>query len=313
MHCGVDVGGTKVLAVAIDPSDPARPVAVRRRPSAQDGDALIEAIEAAVASLEADCGAALAVVGVGMAGIVDRDGVVRYSPNIAGVLDLDLRRRLRAGLRRPVTVENDANAAVWAESRIGAGRGRRHVALVTLGTGIGTGFLLGGRLIRGWNGFAGESGHMVVEQTGPRHVTGARGPWEYYASGAGLGRLAREAAARGRFGGAVAEAGSVGAVRGEHVHARLAAEDPEARAVLDEYCRYAAVGVANIVHILDPEVVIISGGLVDIGEPLVRGIEKWTNRRLLGGSRRPQVRVVPARLGSQAGAVGAALLAAEAA
>ena len=187
------------------------------------------------------------------------------------------------------------------------------MALVALGTGLGTGFVLDGRLYRGWNGFAGESGHMTIEMSGPEHVTGGHGPWEYYASGTGLGRLARQAAARGDFDGAINEAGSASSIRGEHVHALVAKGDPDALAVLHELCRYTAVGVANLVHVLDPEVVVIAGGLVDIGEPLVRGIEEWTHRLVLGGDLRRKVRVVAAQLGSQAGAIGAALLASGAA
>ena len=313
MYCGLDIGGTKVLGVAVHPGDPTTPVAVRRDATTADGDALIETITQMVASLESECGAPFSAVGVGIAGLVDSDGVLKYSPNIDGVLDLDLRRRLRSVWRRPVVVENEATAAAWAESLHGAARGCQSVALVALGTGLGTGFVFDGRLYRGWNGFAGESGHMTIEMSGPEHVTGAAGPWEYYASGTGLGRLARQAAARGDLDGAIDEAGSVSAIRGEHVHALVAKGDPDALVVLDEFCRCAAVGVANLVHVLDPEMVVIAGGLVDIGKPLVRGIEAWTHRLVLGGDQRRRVQVVPAQLGSQAGAIGAALLASEAA
>ena len=313
MYCGLDIGGTKVLGVAVQPGDLTAPVAVRRDATTADSQTLIETITRMVAALEAECGTAFSAVGVGIAGLVDSHGVLKYSPNIDGVLDLDLRRRLRSQWRRPVVVENEATAAAWAESLYGAGRGSRHVALVALGTGLGTGFVFDGRLYRGWNGFAGESGHMTVEMSGPEHVTGAPGPWEYYASGTGLGRLARQAAARGDFDSAISEARSVSAIRGEHVHALVAKGDPDALVVLDEFCRFTAVGVASLVHVLDPEVVVIAGGLVDIGEPLVRGIEAWTHRLVLGGDHRRKVQVVPAQLGSQAGAIGAALLASEAA
>ena len=309
MYCGLDIGGTKVLGIAVHPDDPAVGVAARRAATVADGEALIATMTEMIADLEADCGEAFSAVGVGIAGLVDSSGVLKYSPNIDGVLDLDIRRRLRTEWRRPVVVENEATAAVWAESLHGAARGCRHVALIALGTGLGTGFVFDGRVYRGWNGFAGESGHMTVEMSGPEHVTGARGPWEYYASGTGLGRLARQAAARGDLEAAVAVAGSVDAIRGEHVHTLVTSGDPDALAVLDEFCRYTAVGVANLVHVLDPEMVVIAGGLVDIGEPLVRGIEVWTHRMVLGGEQRQRVQVVPAQLGSRASAIGAALLA----
>ena len=312
MYCGLDIGGTKVLGLAVHPDDPVTPIATRRAATIADGDALIAAMIDMITALEADCGATFSAIGVGIAGLVDSTGLLKYSPNIDGVLDLDIGRRLRTDLHRPVVVENEATAAAWAESLHGAARGSRHVVLVALGTGLGTGFVFDGRLYRGWNGFAGESGHMTIEMSGPEHVTGARGPWEYYASGTGLGRLARQAAARGDLDRAVAAAGSVNAVRGEHVHTLVSAGDPDALAVLDEFCSYTAVGVANLVHALDPEIVVIAGGLVDIGEPLVRGIEAWTHRLVLGGGQRRRVQFVAAQLGSQASAIGAALLASEA-
>ncbi len=312
MFCGFDIGGTKVLALAVRPEDPTTPLAVRRTATIADGDALINTMTEMIAGLEADCNEACSAVGVGIAGLVDATGVLKYSPNIDGLLDLDIRRRLRAESRRPVMVENEANAAAWAESQHGAGRGARHMALAALGTGLGTGFVFDGQLYRGWNGFAGESGHTTIELSGPEHVTGASGPWEYYASGTGLGRLARQAAARGDFDRATAEAGSVSAIRGEHVHELVVAGDPDALAVLDEFCYYTAVGVANLVHVLDPEMVVIAGGLVEIGEPLVRGVDDWTHRLVFGARHRRRVQVVPAQLGSQAGAIGAALLAAQA-
>ncbi len=310
MYCGLDIGGTKVLGLAIDGPGATEPAASRRAATVYDGETMIETVEAVVAGLESDCGQPMAAVGVGVAGIVDRTGTLRYSPNIPGVFDLPVRARLEADLARPVTVENDATAAVWAEMRVGAGRGRRHVALVSLGTGIGTGFVFDGQLYRGWNGFAGESGHMIIQHGGPEHLTGARGPWEYFASGRGLVRRARELAAAGELADLVAEAGSAEAIDGARVHAALAAGDPAAMGLLDELCRYAGIGVANLVHVLDPELVIISGGVADIGEPLIRGIERWTHAHVLGGDHRPKVRVVAARLGPRAGAFGAALLAA---
>ena len=312
MYCGLDIGGTKVLGIAVHPDDPVAVVATRRAATVADGDALVSTMIEMVADLEDECSETFSALGVGIAGLVDSAGVLKYSPNIDGVIDLDLRRRLRTELRRPVVVENEATAAAWAESLHGAARGCRHVALVALGTGLGTGFVFEGRVYRGWNGFAGESGHMTIEMSGPEHVTGARGPWEYYASGTGLGRLARLAAARGDLDGAVSAAGSVDAIRGEHVHSLVAAGDPDALAVLDEFCSYTAVGVANLVHVLDPEMIVIAGGLIDIGEPLVRGIEAWTHRMVLGGEQRRRMQVVPAQLGSRASAIGAALLASEA-
>ncbi len=310
MYCGFDIGGTKVLGLAVEGPDATEPTAWRRELIVYNGETLIELIESVVASLESDCGRAMSGIGIGVAGIVDRAGTLRYSPNIPGVVDLDIKARLEADLNRPVVVENDATAAIWAEMTVGAGRGSRHMALVALGTGIGTGFVFDGRLHRGFNGFAGESGHMIIQYDGPVHLTGAQGPWEYFASGSGLVRRARQVAASGELPQVVAEAGSVEAIDGDHVRAAIVAGDPVALSLLDELCCYVGIGVANLVHVLDPEMVIISGGVVDIGEPLIRGIQRWTNAHVLGGDHRPEVRVVAAQLGHRSGAFGAALLAA---
>src|SRR5207248_1383416 len=150
---------------------------------------------------------------------------------------------------------NDATCATWGERQMGAARGRDDVAVVTLGTGIGGGFVLGGRLYRGANGFAGEVGHMIVDPKGPPCPCGRRGCWERFASGSGLARLAREAAESGRGHRLVELAGGdVEAVRGEHVTRAAAEGDAEAIQVFRDFGWWAALGIANLVNTLDPEV-----------------------------------------------------------
>lgn len=308
MYLGLDIGGTKIFGVAVD-QDPTEPAATAHRATTADGDQLLSDLVEMVAELGASAGSPAETVGVGIAGFVDRDGTLRYSPNIPGVIDYPLRRRLEDELAVAVEVENDATAAAYAEARFGAGRGSDHVALVTLGTGIGTGFVLDGILHRGWNGFSGESGHMIIEMTGEEYVTGARGPWELYASGPGLGVLVRNAVVEGRLEIVAEQVHSVNEITGEHLEPAIRAGDPDALEVLDEYTRLVAIGVANLVHILDLEVVVIGGGLVDLGAPLIDGIRKWTNEMVLRPDVRPRPRVVAAQLGSAAGALGAAHIA----
>ena len=137
----------------------------------------------------------VARLGVGAAGLVTRDGVLRAGPNLPGITELPLRDELADRLGRDVMVDNDATCASYAEWQLGAGRGAHDLALVTLGTGIGAGFVVGGELQRGAHGFAGEPGHMVVDPNGRLCVCGQRGCWERYASGSGLADVARE---RGR-------------------------------------------------------------------------------------------------------------------
>jgi glucokinase len=181
--------------------------------------------------------------------------------------------------------------------------------MVTLGTGIGGGVVCGGVLQRGANGFGGEPGHMVVDPKGPPCPCGRRGCWERFASGSGLGRLAREAAESGhgaRFLGFAG--GDPEDVRGEHVTRAALEGDAEALEVFREFGWWAALGIANLVNLLDPEIVVVGGGLVGAGEVVMKPIRDAFPSLVLAAERRPQVSIVPAQLGNDAGAIGAALI-----
>ena len=268
---------------------------------------MLDAITAAVA----DLGGADAV-GVGVAGLVDRAGVLRIGPNLPGVVDFGYRSELEALLGVPVVVDNDATTAMWAELQLGAARGATEAVLVTLGTGIGGGHVTGGVLQRGAHGFAGEPGHMVVDPRGPLCPCGRRGCWERFASGSGLGRLARDAAAAGRAGRVVELAGGdPEAVRGEHVTLAALEGDRGAIAVLREFGWWVALGIANLVNVLDPEVVVVGGGLAEAGDLLLDPVRDRFDELVLAPEHRPPVRIVAAELGERAGAIGARLLAEE--
>jgi glucokinase len=309
---GLDVGGTKALGLLIDPDD-VRIVARARRPSAGSGEHLVETLAGIVTELEAQAKQRIEAVGLGIAGLVNRDGTVRYSPNLPDLVEFPVTARLAARCGRSVTGTNDATAGTWAEAVLGAGRGTADFAYVALGTGIGAGFVVNGRLVLGANGFAGEVGHMVVDAGGPAHITGQRGPWEYFASGTALGRLGREAAAAGRFPAARSATEGSERVTGHHVVALMREGDNDAMAVFDEFCREVARGITNIVMTLDPECIALGGGLVDVGEPLRAGVDHWIGALLVGAEHRPPPRIVLAELGSDAAALGAALLASDAA
>ncbi len=305
---GFDVGGTNVRGVALRPGS-TEPLAIRRSRTRPDGDVLVETIVDVTRQLVDDIGEPVDAVGLGMAALMDQSGVLRYAPNIPGVVDYPLVANVTEQLGVPVVAENDATAATWAEAQFGAGRGYGDMAFVALGTGIGTGFVLGGRLHRGANGYAGEAGHITVQRDGPQHITGANGPWEYYASGNGLGRLARKWAAEGRVDALIERAGSVADIRGEHVNELLDAGEPAIIPLIARFARDVSVGMADLVYVLDPEVFVLGGGLVGLGEPLRANIERHLAQRLLGAEHRPRVPVVMAELGSFAGAIGSAALA----
>ncbi len=307
---GIDVGGTKALAVTVEVGTN-KVVDREASPSSDDGPTLVDTLANLVARLGARTGREVAAVGLGVAGLAHQTGVVHYSPNLPGLGGFPIGPRLQEALGVPVVVGNDATAGTFAEWQLGAGRDTDNFAMVTLGTGIGTGFVVDGRLLRGASGFAGESGHMVVDVDGPSHRTGQRGPWEYFASGTALDRLGRKAATSGEFPWGVAKAGGADAVTSQHVAAGAAEEEEDALRILDGFCREVSQGLANLVLVLDLELVVIGGGLCSIGEPLRAGVEHWLLELLLGSEYRPAVRVVLAELGAEAGALGAALIATE--
>jgi glucokinase len=248
-------------------------------------------------------------VGVGAAGWFDRTGdTVLFSPHLAW-RNSTLRKDLAARLQRPMWVGNDADAAAWAEYRYGAARGADLALMVTLGTGIGGGIVLDGRLRRGSHGVAGEWGHMRVVPDGRLCACGNRGCWEQYASGTALGQTAREVAATSP----AAATGLLERVEGrpelltgEHVARAAADGDPLALELVTDVGAWLGQGIADLAAVLDPEVVVIGGGVSVLGEMLLAPARDRLARSLTGRGFRPGPRIVAAELGPQAGMVGAA-------
>ena len=307
---GLDLGGTKVLGIAL--SERGEVVAECRRPTPRAQDALMDTLGAVAEELMTTTSGDgdVVAVGVGAPGLVDRDGVLRAAPNLPFVDRLQLRAGLAARLGLPVRADNDATCAAWGERQLGAARGKDHVLVVTLGTGIGGGIIADGRLYRGANGFAGEIGHMVVEPHGPACPCGQRGCWERYASGSGLGRLGREAAHAGQVPRVLELAGDdPEAVRGEHVTRAALEGDAGARAVFGRFAWWLALGLANLANVFDPEMFVIGGGLVEAGDVLLDPARAAFQDLVEAADRRPEISIVPAALGERAGAMGAAVLA----
>src|SRR5260221_8843907 len=176
LSVGVDVGGTKILAIAVDESGRRIGNEVRR-PTPRGSEALFDAMVGTVSEVRASAGD-IEAIGIGVPGLVDRHGRLAVGPNLPGVVDLSIRDELQARLKLPVAVDNDATCATWAEVCLGAAKGASEAFMVTLGTGIGGGVVTGGVLQRGASGFGGEPGHMVVDRNGPPCPCGRRGCWE---------------------------------------------------------------------------------------------------------------------------------------
>jgi glucokinase len=306
---GIDVGGTKILGALLDEGREDPVLELDRVPTPAGGDEVVAAAVAMTRRLTPD-GSTLAAVGMGIPGIVDRNGTLRFGPHLPGVTNFPFAQRLSEELNAPATTVNDASAAAYAEKLVGAGRGVDDVLMVTLGTGIGAGLVVNGQLVRGAYGFAGEPGHMMVDPNGPPCPCGRQGCWERYASGSGLGRLGRDAAVADRARRVVELAGGdAEAVRGEHVTAAGREGDAEALAILEEFGRWLGRGIANIVNIFDPALVVVGGGLITDAELVLESARRNYADQVMGAAWRPEVPIVAAELRERAGAVGAGLLA----
>jgi len=272
---------------------------------------VVQAVVEVVGELDGWSSGAPATVGIGAPGMVDRRGQLLVAPNLPAASGADLGSMLNVALPgRVVRMENDGNCAVVAEHRLGAAMEVSEVLLVTLGTGIGGGIISRGALVDGAEGFAGEVGHMVIDPEGPPCPCGRRGCWERYASGSGLGRLARDAAIAGHLPAVVAAVGGdPERVRGEDVSAAAARRDADALAVFDELGYWVAMGLANLVAVLDPARIVIGGGLGEAGDILLNPTRQAFRAAVEGGSMRPPIDICAGRFGDRAGAVGAALLA----
>lgn len=304
---GVDVGGTKILAAAVDGHG--HIIARERFDTPAHGPDRMDAIVDVVRTLCERHDLVAPPVGVGVAGLVDTDGVVRFTPNLDWH-DEPVRATLRARLGVHLRVENDAAAAAWGEYRVGAARDATAGALMlTLGTGVGGGLVMDGQLVRGARGFAAEFGHMVLDDGGPRCPCGNRGCLEALASGSAIGRMAREAVAAGD--GADSSLASTDSPSGRQVTAAAQAGDRLAVDVLARAGHWLGVGIASLVNSIDPEVVIIGGGAAEAGALLLDAATQAYHDRVVARRFRSVPPIVSARLGNDAGIIGAALLAAD--
>ncbi|TDE15038.1 ROK family glucokinase [Jiangella asiatica] len=308
---GIDIGGTKVAAGVVDVDGNIIDRTRRETPSKSKS---AREVEDTIADIVAELGARhhVLAVGIGAAGFVDgTQSSVLFAPHLAWRNE-PLRDAVQRRVRLPVVVDNDANAALWAECRFGAAQGESHVVCVNLGTGIGGGVVLDGVLHRGRFGVAGEFGHMVIVPGGHRCECGNRGCWEQYASGNVLVREARELVVNDSpVAYRIAEAcqGDPRRITGPMVSALAAQGDPAALELLEDIGQWLGVGLANLAAAFDPGLFVIGGGVSDVGDLLLEPARTSFRRTLTGRGFRPEATVVRAALGNEAGLIGAADLA----
>jgi glucokinase len=304
---GLDIGGTKIAAGVVTAGGV---VLDRTRvPTPPDDQAATLAAMVGVVDELRARHPGVDAVGVGAAGLVEWPrGRLRWAPHNA-YRQLELRRLLHERTGLPTVVDNDANAAAWAEARFGAGAGSDDMVLVAVGTGIGGGLVLDGAVYRGTGGFGGEVGHMIVAADGDPCECGSRGCLEVMASGSALGRAGRAAAAADPDGRLATLAGGAERVTGEAVFQAAREGDETAVALFQQAGFWLGVGIASLITIFDPDVVVVGGGLAATGELLLAPARASMERYVFGRRHRELPPVAPARLGADAGLVGAAVLA----
>ena len=311
---GIDIGGTKVAGGVVDVDGHITHRARRDTPHRSKSPSVVEdTIVDVVDELMQIVGSeTVAAVGIGAAGFVAADrATVVFAPHLSWRHE-PLQEALQKRVAVPIFVDNDANAAVWAEWKFGAARGETHVMMITLGTGIGGGILINGQVQRGRFGIAGEFGHMQVVPGGHRCECGNRGCWEQYASGNALVREARSlVSANSPIASDLLDRveGHAGNLTGPLITEAARDGDPTARELLAEVGNWLGVGIANLAAAFDPGTFVIGGGVSAAGDLLLASARETFKRQLTGRGYRPEARIVAARLGNEAGLIGAADLA----
>ncbi|OPF79088.1 glucokinase [Streptomyces antioxidans] len=305
---GVDIGGTKIAAGVVDEEGSILETSQVSTPQTPEG--VVDAIADAVRIVSE--GHDIEAVGIGAAGYVDdKRATVLFAPNINWRHEA-LKDKVEQRVGLPVVVENDANAAAWGEYRFGAGVGHDDVVCITLGTGLGGGIIIGGKLHRGRFGVAAEFGHIRVVPDGLLCGCGSQGCWEQYASGRALVRYAQQRAAATPENATVLLGlgdGTAEGIEGKHISDAARQGDPVAIDSFRELARWAGAGLADLASLFDPSAFIVGGGVSDEGDLVLEPIRKSFRRWLVGNQWRPHAQVLAAQLGGKAGLVGAADLA----
>ncbi len=302
---GIDIGGTKIAGALVDIDG--NIVAESKVPTpAQDPDALVDAVVALVTELS--LGREVLGVGVAAAGFIDADQAnIIYAPNLSWRNE-PFKAKLQAKLPLPVIIENDANAAAWAEFRYGAGKGFQHMVMLTIGTGVGGAVIVNGQMLRGGFGIAGELGHLRVVPNGKLCGCGQHGCLESYGSGTALLKAAKELANSDlEIGSRLRELeAQAGELTGAQVYTAILEKDPGALQILTELGSWLGEAIGSLTAVLDPQVVVIGGGVSAAGDLLLNPIREAYLAHLPARGFRPELEIKAAEFVNDAGVVGAA-------
>ncbi len=310
-YIGIDLGGTNIKAGVVNENfeiiGKATTKTLCPRPAKEIAD------DMAKVSIDACTDAGISVddvewIGIGTPGIADNvNGTIPYSNNL-GFKDVPIREYIQAHIKKPVYVANDANAAAYGEFVAGAAKGAKNAVCITLGTGVGAGIIVNGKILTGSNLAGAELGHIVIEVDGPECTCGRKGCFEVFSSATGLIRMTKEAAEANPDSALNALYKEDGKYSARHAFMAQRQGDKAGAAVVEKYCKYLAAGITNAINIFQPDILCIGGGVCNEGDPLLLPVKDLVKKEVYTRMLDSNTEIVVAKLGNDAGIIGAAFL-----
>lgn len=311
-YIGIDLGGTNIVAGVVDEQYNILAKASTKtncprpdREIARDmAKMAIQAVENAKLTMKQ-----IEWIGIGTPGIANsRDGIIEYSNNL-GFVNTPMVKYIQEDINKPVFVENDANAAAYGEFVAGAAKGANNAVCITLGTGVGGGIIIDGKIYAGSNFAGAEIGHTVISVDGPQCTCGRKGCFEVFSSATGLIRMTKESMAKNPD----SSMHKLVAERSGKVSARIAFDamrmgDAAAKAVVNDYIKYLAAGITNTINTFQPDILCIGGGVCNEGDALLLPVKELVAKEVYTRNSKQNAQIVIAKLGNDAGIIGAAFL-----
>jgi len=307
---GVDMGGTNVRMGIVTPEGKVLKKVQYRTDISKGGLALFERLVSNLKDLVQENfkeSNQLIGIGIGVAGPIDmKKGLIMEPPNLPGLKGFPLRDFLREKISSPIAIENDANAFTLGEGWVGAAKGCKHYCGITLGTGVGGGIVVAGKILHGVEGMAGEVGHMVINPKGPLCGCGGRGCLEVYASGTGIRRMALEAIEKGKGKGILKwSGGDPQQMTSENIFEAAQSGNVTAKRIFNEMGKYLGLGLVNLIHLFNPEKIVIGGKVCRAWDYFIGSVMEIVQERSMKGPRE-KLQIVKAKCGDDAGMLGAA-------
>ncbi len=310
-YVGIDLGGTNIVAGVVDENYNIIATAKTKTNCPRPEKAIAD--DMAKMALEAVKNAKLTIddiewIGIGTPGIANsKTGIIEYSNNL-GFNNTPMVKYIQETIDKPVFIENDANAAAYGEYVAGAAKGAKNAVCITLGTGVGGGIIIDGKIYSGSNFAGAEIGHTVVEVDGAQCSCGRKGCFEAYSSATGLIRMTKEAIAENPECTMAKMAEEKGKVTARTSFDAMRAGDSVAKAVVDKYIKYLAAGITNTINIFQPDILCIGGGVCNEGDPLLLPVRELVKKEVYTRNSPKNAEIVIAKLGNDAGIIGAAFL-----